>query len=691
MKKRIISALLSTIVCIAVLPLQMFVVADDTYCPFSGGSGTEDDPYQISTAYDLHVFSELVADSDTATAKHYAQAHYIQTKDIDLKSVSFIPIGTHPGIGFSGCYNGNYCDISNLYIEVTGGYIGLFGWVSGGSIENLSVYGDVTSKEREGKVTLIGGIAGEICDEASISNCSFMGTVTTDGTIAGGVAGQIARSGSISHSFFNGNVSAANGVGGVVGYVNDINTAGKMEIVSCYAAGKVIDTVDEVMVGGITSNFATQNAETTITTKKNYYLSTACNGAVNGGTYEGCSKLSADLLKGAAELLGTPFVDNCETDGFNDGYPIFEWQSTPYQFKGGGTAEDPYQISSKDELKKMRDLVNSTYFNADYSYAHYIQTSDIDLENELWIPIGKCYVGVQYTANVAFRGCYNGNYNKIENLMINDTLNYSGLFGRVIGENVVIKNLSVVNGSVTSTANYVGGLCGEIATNAKVIYCSYNGSVNGNDYVGGIVGKFCQDGKVENSYHIGSVNANKYAGGIAGFIWDDSWNVTIKNCYHAGKVESTDGVAGGIVGNSERESTNTLLVDVVNCYYLNDGNLPSANGTFTTCDATGLTSNLMKRIAADLGSPFITSPSDSLNDGYPVFAWQLDTWGKGDINFDGEVSVADAVYLQGYLLGRFSFNEIEWDAANLIDDDNVSAFDLCLLKRLLIEVEEGST
>lgn len=39
-------------------------------------------------------------------------------------------------------------------------------------------------------------------------------------------------------------------------------------------------------------------------------------------------------------------------------------------FKGSGTADDPYQISSKEELKKMRDLVNSTYFSSTYGYAY---------------------------------------------------------------------------------------------------------------------------------------------------------------------------------------------------------------------------------------------------------------------------------------------------------------------------------
>lgn len=326
MKKRIMSAALSAVTCISVLPFQMVTFADDTYCPFTGGSGTSADPYQIASSYDLQILSELVADSDEATAKQYSQAYYVQTKDIELKNVSFVPIGTHPGIGFSGSYDGNYYTISNLDIDTAGSYIGLFGWVNGGSIENLSVYGNVATTETDSGVALIGGVAGEICDGASVTNCSFNGTVTTDGNNAGGVVGQIARSGSVVQCYFNGTVTGLNRVRGVVGYVSDQNKAGELKVISCYAAGKVVYNTDEGSVGGITSNFVAGNAESVITVKNNYYLSTACDGAVNGETYEGCSKLSAALLKGAADLLGTPYVNNTEGDTVNDGYPIFQFQ-----------------------------------------------------------------------------------------------------------------------------------------------------------------------------------------------------------------------------------------------------------------------------------------------------------------------------------------------------------------------------
>ena len=699
MKKRIISAVLSAVVCISALPLQMVSFADDTYCPFTGGSGTSADPYQIASSYDLQILSELVADSDEATAEQYSQAYYVQTKDIELKNVSFVPIGTHPGIGFSGSYDGNYYTISNLDIDTTGSYIGLFGWVNGGSIENLSVYGNVATTETDSGVALIGGIAGEICDGASVTNCSFNGTVTTDGTNAGGVVGQIARSGSVVQCYFNGTVTGSNRVGGVAGYVSDQNKAGELKMISCYAAGKVIDSADEVKVGGVASDFVSGNAESVITVKNNYYLSTACEGAVNGGTYDGCSKLSADLLKGAADLLGTPYVNNNEGDTVNDGYPIFEWQSTPYEFKGAGTADDPYQISSKEELTIMRDLINSKYSSGKYNACYYVQTADIDLENMTWEPIGVRLKNGESAP--MFSGSYNGQGYSINNLYVNREEKFAGLFGSFNG-NGVIENL-IVYGEVNSTGPSAGGICGELCygiteenksgTPGTIRNCAFIGNVTGSEYaVGGVVGYSWQTSTIENCYHIGDVTniTNNSAGGIVGKITvgeDVSGDANVRNCYHAGTITSGEGATGGVVGHSEERNKFVGSVYISNCYYLKDSAAVGANGTSTECETTALTSNLLKNAYLDLGSAYAKNPDADFNDGYPIFQFQLYEGLSGDVNSDGKFNVADIVMMQKWLLCAGDLTD--WKAGDLCKDDRIDVFDLCLMKRLLINMGGG--
>lgn len=56
----------------------------------------------------------------------------------------------------------------------------------------------------------------------------------------------------------------------------------------------------------------------------------------------------------------------------------------------------------------------------------------------------------------------------------------------------------------------------------------------------------------------------------------------------------------------------------------------------------------------------------------------------GDVNDDGIVSVADIVSLQNYLLGRTKTLE-NWENADLCKDNRLNAYDMILMRRLLIE------
>lgn len=56
----------------------------------------------------------------------------------------------------------------------------------------------------------------------------------------------------------------------------------------------------------------------------------------------------------------------------------------------------------------------------------------------------------------------------------------------------------------------------------------------------------------------------------------------------------------------------------------------------------------------------------------------------GDVNIDGTVSIADAVALQNYLLGRTK-TLTNWKNADLCKDDRIDVFDMVLMRKLLIE------
>ncbi len=55
----------------------------------------------------------------------------------------------------------------------------------------------------------------------------------------------------------------------------------------------------------------------------------------------------------------------------------------------------------------------------------------------------------------------------------------------------------------------------------------------------------------------------------------------------------------------------------------------------------------------------------------------------GDVNADGEFSIADVVMMQKWLLGSGSLTD--WEAGDVYDDTRINVFDLCLMKKLLIK------
>lgn len=57
----------------------------------------------------------------------------------------------------------------------------------------------------------------------------------------------------------------------------------------------------------------------------------------------------------------------------------------------------------------------------------------------------------------------------------------------------------------------------------------------------------------------------------------------------------------------------------------------------------------------------------------------------GDVNADGSFNIADAVLLQKWLLAAPNTELADWKAGDFCEDDRLTVFDLCLMKRALIQ------
>lgn len=177
-------------------------------------------PLEIYTVADLVEFRDVV--------NHGATCEGLTINlmaDLDLSSVcsstlgsSWVPIGNFGDDGnlyFGGNFKGNGYTISNIYINNSKSYQGLFGCVKNGSIDGLKTQGSVTGD------SYVGGIVAIIygADEYTISNCQSNVVLTATG-FAGGIVGMIDKYSTVNIDYASnsGNITVNNNcAGGIVG------------------------------------------------------------------------------------------------------------------------------------------------------------------------------------------------------------------------------------------------------------------------------------------------------------------------------------------------------------------------------------------------------------------------------------------------------------------------------------------
>lgn len=284
------------------------------------------------------------------------------------------------------------------------------------------------------------------------------------------------------------------------------------------------------------------------------------------------------LMLCMAFMPAAAFADNAKTTPEE---PPGIW--TDYaaaDFAGGsGTAEEPYQIATPQQLAKLAADINSGDEGKKHSGEHFKLTADLNLSAHRWIPIGS---GDLSLGHYNFSGYFDGNGKTITGLYVNESqLGFcGGLFGIVYGyeiKNLTVKDAYVkkeaknsydygktgilmgavwgskgseinikdcsVSGTVESKGNYTGGLVGY---SHRGVYenCTADAEVTGSDSTGGFAG---QDdfGTYKNCTVLGDVNGADLVGGFAGYLTEES---QVSRCAAFGKVTASGKTAGGFVG-----------------------------------------------------------------------------------------------------------------------------------------------
>lgn len=137
---------------------------------------------------------------------------------------------------------------------------------------------------------------------------------------------------------------------------------------------------------------------------------------------------------------------------------------------------------------------------------YYVLGANIDAAGFTFTSIGSA-------AN-PFTGIFDGQGHTINNLTINNVSDTeTGLFG-AIGAAGTVRNLGLIDESVTSSHAFVGGLVGENSGTVSKSYVS--GTVTGGAYVGALVGLNGASGSITESYATGAANGINDIGGLVG-------------------------------------------------------------------------------------------------------------------------------------------------------------------------------
>ncbi len=196
-----------------------FNIAGATFIRALGGDGVST-PYQLADIYGV----QGIGSSSTMISSSYVLANNIDASvtqgwyNGQGLLVGFVPIGAaYPSNSFSGQFDGQGHTISNLYINQSGASdVGLFGYVSNGSISNVGLANASVSGNSS-----VGGLAGYNSGGNISNSYSSGGTVTATGNNVGGLVGynSSASSGAISLSYVRGvTVTGGSNVGGLVGF-----------------------------------------------------------------------------------------------------------------------------------------------------------------------------------------------------------------------------------------------------------------------------------------------------------------------------------------------------------------------------------------------------------------------------------------------------------------------------------------
>ena len=469
-----------------------------------------------------------------------------------------VPIG-NSSTKFSGTFDGKNHTISNF--KTSGQYSGLFGYVNGATIQNLTV--NVTNNAG---ATSAGGLVGAVNGTTTIRNCTV-----------------------------NGTISGTHQVGGFVGFAqgvyqdNTLVLPCNLTIEGCTNNATVTTTSqasdnNRTSAGGFVGYV---NAGATVTIKS--YIDE--NGQTKKSTNNGkISTTSSADNKGVGGFVGYSYGKITLTDCVNEKNATITGKErvgglVGYIGKADSDSQKEMVISGcENKAAVTSNSTNDVYgiggivgYNSGHKVAitNCINSGAITGTHETAGIIG-------YSDHSEISGCTNSG-------AVSGFATVGGIVGKMGGGSIVsCKNTGTVKASkardIDGDGNldgaYLGGIAGWIAGNVNNCYNSgtvtTETSWGNSNIVGGIVGFLVNGKTVSYCYNSGTIVGSSQIGGIIGYL--PGALTTVTYCYHSGRINSVwneNNVAKGSLGYITGNDTSVLD----SCWILPGASTDSASST----------------------------------------------------------------------------------------------------------------
>ncbi|MFA6187429.1 MAG: GLUG motif-containing protein [Phycisphaerae bacterium] len=698
-----------TVVCIAVS--VVLLVSNFCFAKYSGGEGSSENPYQISSPNDLITLGNTPADYNSC---------FVLANDINLAGYTFDKAVISPdidntnydfdGTAFGGVFDGNGHSIISLTIDANGlnnSYLGLLGNISSnGFVKNLGIE-DVNIIDGEYS-SYTGGLCG--INAGSIINCYSTGSVSGYMGI-GGLCG-FNYNGIITNCYSTGTVNGHWGIGGLCGenYEGSIvncystgNVSGNMRgnedvgglcgfnydscIANCYSTGSVSGGYATGglcgMNGGssITNCYSTGNVRGGDRTGglcgenrdsiTNCYSTGIVIGTTNTGGLVGFNEEGSYISCYFLDMAG---VDNGFGEPLNDEQMKQQASFTGWDFFGESANGTSSYWTMKSSSYPQLYIFDSNFmpyeFDGQGTAANPYLIYDVNDIGAVWQKPYSCYKlindidldGIQWSVAViqCFVGSLDGDNHIISNLSISGGL-YLGLFGK-ISFDTTIKNIGIENINIAGTEKCVGGLCGW-NYGGRIANCYSTGTVTGNFRIGGLCGFNYEGGNITNCYSTCNATGIFSTGGLCGA---NANNSGIANCYSIGAVTGSSSL-GGLCGYNYNSSC------ITGCYSTGAvsgdeggtgglcGDNTNDNGSFASCyflETAGpdngagepITDTQMKQQASFIDWDFSYTDGDEADWFMAFDGYPILPWqiSPADIYTDGKNNLKDWAVFAGY-------------------------------------------